>query len=70
MLRAALLRWVRSVPVKVDEMSGAYATRGGEEKRVKNVVGKPEGKRRFEKPRHRREEDIKMDLKGRGWKDM
>jgi hypothetical protein len=34
------------------------------------LVGKPEGKRPLGRPRHRWEEDIKMDLKevvGTGW---
>jgi hypothetical protein len=31
------------------------------------LVGKPEGKRPVEKPRRRREDGIKMDLRETGW---
>jgi hypothetical protein len=31
------------------------------------LVGKPEGKRPLERPRHRGEEGLKMDLKEIGW---
>jgi hypothetical protein len=44
----------------------------GEEKIVyKVLVGKPKGKRLTRRPRHRRDDGIRMDLKkigwGRGW---
>jgi hypothetical protein len=32
------------------------------------LVGKPEGKRTLVRPRHRWEDNIKVDLKGVGWK--
>jgi hypothetical protein len=31
------------------------------------LLGKPEGKRRLGRPRHRWEDDIKMDLQEVGW---
>jgi hypothetical protein len=34
------------------------------------LVGKPEGNRQLEKPRHRWVGDIKLDLKETGWGDM
>ena len=36
--------------------------RGGEERRIQGLVGKSEGKRPLGKPRHRWEDNIKMDL--------
>jgi hypothetical protein len=33
----------------------------------KIVVGKPEGKRPLGRPRHRREDNIRMDLREIGW---
>jgi hypothetical protein len=39
-----------------------------EEREVYTVlVGKPEGKRPLEEPRHRREDGISMDLREVGW---
>jgi len=38
------------------------------EKNKYNVlVGKPEGKRSLGRPRHRQEDDIKIDIKELGW---
>ena len=34
------------------------------------LVGKPEGKRPLGKPRHRWEDNIKIDLEDIGWRDM
>jgi hypothetical protein len=34
---------------------------------MKNVVGKPEGKRLLGKPRQRWEDSIRMHLRERGW---
>jgi hypothetical protein len=31
------------------------------------LVGKPEGKRPLRRPRHKREDDIRMDLREIGW---
>jgi hypothetical protein len=40
----------------------------GEERKVyKVLVGKPEGKRPLERPRHRWEDGIRMNLKETGW---
>jgi hypothetical protein len=45
-----------------------HVARVGEGRNVYRVlVGKPEGKRPLERPRHRREEGIKMDLREIGW---
>jgi hypothetical protein len=41
---------------------------GRGEKRVQGLVGKPEGKRLLERPRHRWENGIKMDLREIGWR--
>jgi hypothetical protein len=49
-------------------MGGECSTHGRDEKYIKNLIGKPEGKR----PRGRRrcgsEDNIKMDLREIGWK--
>jgi hypothetical protein len=34
------------------------------------LVGKPEGKRSLGRPRHRWEDNIRMDVRERGWKDV
>jgi hypothetical protein len=40
----------------------------GEKRSVyRGLVGKPEGKRPFGRPRHRWEDNIKTDLQGVGW---
>jgi hypothetical protein len=43
----------------VGERRGAY----------RNFVGKPGRKRPLRRPRHRREDNIKMDLQEVGWRD-
>jgi hypothetical protein len=37
------------------------------EKCINIFVGKPEGKRQLGRPRLRREDNIRMDLRGKGW---
>jgi hypothetical protein len=44
----------------IGERGGAYRV----------LVGKPEGKRPLGKPRHRWEDNIKMNLKEEGWRGM
>jgi hypothetical protein len=44
-------------------MGGSCSTYGWGERRVQGVGGKPEGMRPLERPRHRWEDTIKMDLK-------
>jgi hypothetical protein len=36
----------------------------------RNLVGKPEGKRPIGRPRHRWEDNTKMDLQEVGWRGM
>jgi hypothetical protein len=40
---------------------------GEEMKLYRVLVGKPQGKRPVERPRHRREDGIRMDLREIGW---
>ena len=40
----------------------ACSAYGGEERRIQGLVGKPEGKRPLGRPRHRQDDNIKMDL--------
>jgi hypothetical protein len=48
-----------------------HVARMGEERNVyKVLVGKPEGKRPLERPRHRREDGIKMNLRETGWEGV
>jgi len=56
-------------------MGGTVAHMGGEERHIKALVGKCEGKRPSGRPGHRREDNIKMDLQevgcsGRDWVDL
>ena len=43
-------------------MGVACSTYGGEERHIQGLVGKREGKRPLGRPRHRRDDNIKMDL--------
>ena len=43
-------------------MRGECSAFGGEERRILDFVGKPEGKRPLGRPRRRWEDNIKMDL--------
>ena len=43
-------------------MGGACSAYGGEERIIRVLVGKPEGKRPLGRPRRRREDNIKMVL--------
>jgi hypothetical protein len=36
----------------------------------KILVGKPDGKRQLRRPRHKWEDNIRMDLPERGWEDV
>jgi hypothetical protein len=56
-------------------MSGACSAYGGEKRRVRVLVRKPEGKRSLGRPRPRWEDNIKADLQdvecgGMDWIDM
>jgi hypothetical protein len=48
-------------------MSGACSAYGGRRGVYNVLVGKPEGKRTFGRPRRRREDNIKMDLQEVGY---
>jgi len=56
-------------------MAGACSMYGGDERRIKDLVGKPEGKRSLGRPRHRWENNINMNLQevecgGRDWIEL
>ena len=59
--------------IEKNEMGGAYGTYGEGRGMHRVLVGKPEGKRPLGRPRHRWENNIKMDLQevggvvGTGW---
>jgi hypothetical protein len=48
-------------------MGGARACKGERRGAYRVLVGKPEGKRQLGKPRHRWEDNTKMDLQEVGW---
>jgi hypothetical protein len=48
-------------------MGGACSAYGGEDRRIHGLVGKPVGKRLLGRPRHRWENNIKMDIQEVGW---
>ena len=48
--------------IEKNEMGCACGTYGGEERHMQGLVGKPEGKGPLGRPRHRWEDNIKMDL--------
>ena len=48
-------------------MGRACSTCGGEERHIQLLVGKPEGRRRLRRPRHRWEDNINMALKEGGF---
>jgi hypothetical protein len=53
------MRWVRYV-THTGERRGAYRI----------LVGRPEGRKQLERPRHRWEGNIKVDLQEVGWGGM
>ena len=48
--------------IKKNEMSWACGTYRRQERCMQVLVGKPEGKRQFGRRRHRRKDDIKIDI--------
>jgi hypothetical protein len=55
-IKSRRMRWAGHV-ARMGEKSGAYRI----------LVGRPEGRRPLGRPRHRWEDDIKMDLEEVGW---
>jgi hypothetical protein len=53
--------------IENNEMGWACSMCMGEENRVQDLVGKPEGQRLLGRPRCRWEDNIKMDLQEVGW---
>jgi hypothetical protein len=51
-------------------MGKACSTNGEKRNAYRILVGKPEGKRPLERPRHRWVDNIKMDLREVGWGGM
>jgi hypothetical protein len=56
MIKSRRMRWARHVE-HIEKRRGAYSF----------LVGKPEGKRPLVRPKHRWEDNIKMDLQEVGW---
>jgi hypothetical protein len=50
-----------------NEVAGHVAHMGEERKVYRVLVGMPEGKGTVERPRHRWEDGIRMDLREMGW---
>jgi hypothetical protein len=59
MIKSSRIRW-----------EGMWHTWGEKRNAYRILVGKPEGKRPLGRPRHRREDNIKMDLREIGWGGM
>jgi hypothetical protein len=53
--------------VEKNEMGGECSTYGERIGAYRILVGRPEGRRQVGRPRHRWEDNIKMDLKKVGW---
>jgi hypothetical protein len=53
--------------IKEDEIGRACSTHGEKRNACRILVGKPDGKRPLERPRRRREDDIRIDLIEIGW---
>ena len=51
----------------MNAMGGACSTYGEEEKCIQGFGGKPKGKKPLGRPRHRWEDNIKMDLQKVEW---
>jgi hypothetical protein len=49
------------------EMGGARSTYGEKRGACRVLAGRPEGNKPFGRPRHRWEDDTKMDLQDVGW---
>jgi hypothetical protein len=58
---------LKQIKVKANEVGRACDTMGEERKEYKVLVGMLEGKRPLERPRHRWEGGIRMDLTELGW---
>jgi hypothetical protein len=67
-LRSVLLtKYHSGDQVKKTEMGRTCGTCGERRGAYRALVGKPEGRRRLGRPRRRREDNIKMDLREIGW---
>jgi hypothetical protein len=53
--------------IEKNEMGGACSKYGGKEKCIQDFGGRPEGRQPLGRPRHRWEDNIKMDLQEVGW---
>jgi hypothetical protein len=63
----SIIRMTKSRRMRWEE----HVARMGEKRNIYGIfVGKPEGKRPLERPRHRWENNIKMDLRETGWGGM
>jgi hypothetical protein len=53
--------------VKEDEIGRVCSINGGEEECTEDLVGKSQGKRSLGRPRRRRVDNVKIDLREIGW---
>jgi hypothetical protein len=58
---------IRRIKSRRTRWAGLVARMGEGRNMYRVLVGKPEGKRPLERPRHRWEDGIKMDLREIGW---
>ena len=62
-----LTKYYSDDQIEKNEMGGKCNTYGGEERCIQGLVGKPKRKGTLGRPRHRWEDNIRMDLKEVGW---
>jgi hypothetical protein len=60
---------IRQIKSKRIRLAGHVAYMGEERKVHRVLVGKPERKKPLETPRHRWEDEIRMDLREIGWEE-
>jgi hypothetical protein len=58
------------IKLKRMRWAGHLASIGEKRNAYRILVGKPEGKRSLGRPRHRWEDNIRMELRGTGWVGM
>jgi hypothetical protein len=63
-------RYYSGNQIEKNEMDGACSTYGEKRGAYRILVGRPEGRRPLGRPRHRWEDNIKMDLQEAGWVGM
>jgi hypothetical protein len=64
------IKYYSGYQIKTNETGGACGAYGGQQGCIQSLVGRPGGKRPFERSMHRWENDTKMDLQEVVWRNM